>query len=196
MSCPARGPHPTSAARSGPPRRTVQRGFTLLEVMCAFMVLAVAMAFLSINHHQSMETASYAIDQRDLREVADTIFRRILYEPQEHDDGDSGTLDGDIYGGWAELPSQVRDRYAIYTYELSKQVQTAAGTPDADGEAEAIFESDTSEESDTVDDEPAEDEQPGVKLVKLTLKIYRTEEPGGTPLITLQRFMRPAESDE
>ena len=195
MSCLRRGPVPTSAGRSAS-KHAAQGGFTLLEVMCAFMVLAVVMVFVSINHHQSMETATYAIDQRDLREVADTIFRRILYEPQKHDDGNSGSLDGDIYGGWAKLPSNVRDRYAIYSYELSKKAQTAAGTPDDDGEAEAIFGDEEADDQPADDGEPAEDEQPGVKLVKITLRIYRTDEPGGEPLITLQRFMRPAEGDE
>src|SRR5687768_10186489 len=122
---------------SGRTASAAQRGFTLLEVMCAFAILAGLTAMVTAIWHQSIEQGERALNLRELREAADTLFRRILYEEQQHQDGDTGTLDV-AYADWAGLKGAAMDRWSIYRYELRKQPKTAAGTTDAASD-ESIF---------------------------------------------------------
>lgn len=190
------------------PRRDV-RGFTLLEVMCAFAILAMVSGFMVILWTTSLDKASNAIDRRELREVADTFFGRVLFEDSEHKDGDSGTMNI-AYGQWANLPQAVSDRYEIYRYVLEKRLVTAAGAASKDSEAEPLFDSGTEQDrgrgtssssssgssSSGSTEAAAEGEGGGVNLWRVTLKIFRTDTPDGenNPLITLQTYRRPTES--
>ena len=108
---------------SAPPRRLGREdGFTLLEVMCAFAILAAFTGFLTVVWNQSMRQGARALDLRELREAADTIFRRILYEEPNHPDGLSGTLD-DFYASWANFRGAARDRWHVYRFELRKELK-------------------------------------------------------------------------
>ncbi|MEZ6007762.1 MAG: type II secretion system protein [Planctomycetota bacterium] len=122
------------------PRRREAAGFTLLEVMCAFAILAIVSAFMVVLWTQSLDKAGTAIDRREMREIADSFFSRVLYEDTEHRDGDSGTMDI-AYGQWADLPQARRDRYRDYRYVLEKRLVTAAGTSSTDSDAEPLFDS-------------------------------------------------------
>ncbi|MGE0229933.1 MAG: type II secretion system protein [Dehalococcoidia bacterium] len=179
-------------------------GFTLLEVMCAFAILAIVSAFMVVLWTQSLDKAGTAIDRREMREIADSFFSRVLYEDTEHRDGDSGTMDI-AYGQWADLPQARRDRYRDYRYVLEKRLVTAAGTTSTDSEAEPLFDTtrdDTSESTSgttggTTGD-PAEEGEAagGTNLWRVTLKIFRVDDPQGeeSPLITLQTYRRPADT--
>ena len=50
------------------PRRREAAGFTLLEVMCAFAILAIVSAFMVVLWTQSLDKAGTAIDRREMRD--------------------------------------------------------------------------------------------------------------------------------
>ena len=165
-----------------------QAGFTLLEVMCAFTILAGVISVMVVIWSNNIDTAIWAIDKREMREVADTVFGKILFEQQEHRHGDEGSL-AVIYGQWARLPAHRADRYRDYHYSLTKQDYVAAGIADPEDDAESLRE----EVDDEEDDEEISDEEAAkgnVKLVKFTMTVFRLEE-RDSPLITLTRYLRP-----
>ena len=177
------------------PQRQSSRGFTLLELMCAFAILALVTAMITQIWANSIEKAETAIDQRELREVADTLFGRILYEESEHEHGEGHTLD-QAYGLWAKLPQAKRDRYAIYRYELEKKLTTVSGSGEVDGDGERMFEVSEDEESSTIsDEEEGGEDVKGIQLWRYTMRIFLTESTGDSePLITLQTYRKPSES--
>ncbi len=169
---------------------TKQRGFTLLEVMCAFTILGLVISTMVVIWARNIDKAIWAIDQREMREVADTIFGKILFEQQEHRNGDEGSL-AVIYGQWAGLPPHRADRYRDYYYSLTKQDYVAAGTADPESDAENLFEGDEDdEETSTITDDEDEEKTGNVRLVKFTLKVFRSDE-RESPLITLTRYLTP-----
>ena len=176
------------------PRASKERGFTLLEVMCAFAILGMAISVVVQIFAQNVEKAIYAIDQREMRELADTVFGKILFEQQKHRDGDSGSM-AVAYGDWAQLPQDRADRYRDYSWSLSKKQYVAAGAQDPNGDAESLFGDDnddsgssTSGSSSNSDDE--ENAAGNILLVQFTFVVYRQDDPN-EPLITLTRFLRP-----
>jgi len=168
----------------------------MLEVMCAFTILALVISVMVVIWSKNIDTAIWAIDKREMREVADTIFGKILFEQQEHRNGDEGSL-AVIYGQWAGLPPHRADRYRDYLYSLTKQDYIAAGAGDPEDDAETLFEDDdetddetsTGGSSSSSDDENAE-AGASVRLVKFTLKVFRADE-RNEPLITLTRYLKP-----
>ena len=178
-------------------RPTTQRGFTLLEVMLAFTILSVLMTYCVSIIHDNMEVAADAIDQRELREIADTVFGKILFEQAEHRDGDQGSIDV-TYGQWAGLKQERADRYAVYRWRLQKKELVAAGVADTTGDAENMFDkqddtksgsSSSSSSSTPKAGDPAADKG-NVNLVKFVLEVFHTEAPD-QPLITLARYLPP-----
>jgi prepilin-type N-terminal cleavage/methylation domain-containing protein len=167
-------------------RARAQGGFTLLEVMLAFAILALAVGLLTQIWAHNIEKAIAAIDQREMRELADTVFGRILFEQQKNRDGDEGSMSV-IYGEWAGLPQDRADRYRDYRYSLSKKEYVAAGSSGSGDEAEDLFEQDDEE---TATAEEADAGKDSVKLVKFTMRVYRVSTPGEA-LITLSRYLRP-----
>lgn len=187
--------------------RTRQSGFNLLEVTCAFAILALVSGLMVVLYYQSMQKASTAIDRRELREIADTMFGKILFEEEVHNDGDSRTMD-DAYGNWANLPQASRERYARYRYVLEKKLVTASGVADPNSDAEPLFETSTdTDERDRLRGSSSRDETArrteeagedatGVELWKYVLRFYDTEVgmQQGQELMVLQTYRRPNES--
>jgi prepilin-type N-terminal cleavage/methylation domain-containing protein len=183
---------------SGQHGRPGQRGFTLLEVMCAFAILSVVTAQMTQIISQNMDKAATAIDQRELRELADTVFGKILFEQTEHRNGDSGSM-GNDYARWSGITDQARiERYEVYLWRLEKVEMVAAGVTD-DPDQERLFESD--EDQDTGRDTgtrvpatPGAEEGEGVAasvtLVRFTLRVYHRDRPQ-EELMTLTRYLKP-----
>lgn len=171
------------------------RGFTLMEVMFAFAILAVVTALMSEMIHHNMEKASAAIDQRELRELADTLFGKILFEQADHRDGDEGSIAVD-YGQWAGLPQERADRYSIYRWRLRKTEMVAAGQTDPSDDAEGLFGADDEDEEESSSSgsgsSVSDADKGNVKLMRFTLTVYREDEPDNA-LIVLTRFLPPPE---
>lgn len=166
--------------------RVAEAGFTLLEVLCAFAILAVLTGMLTVNFVQNVERGRVALSHRELREAADTIFRKIIYETEEYKDGDGRTLDEE-YGEFARLKGWQRDRWAIYSYRLEKKLTAVVGyVPDSE---ESLFESD--EDEPYLGDEEGAEAQDGVELMRVKLDIFRTDEAEDVPLLTLVTWYDP-----
>ena len=179
-------------------------GFTLLEVLCAFAILVATAGLLTRTFVQNVDQGTDALARRELREAADTIFRKIIYEHPEYDDGDTRTLDEE-YGEFARLKGWARDRWAIYTMVLEKKAQTVAGY-DPSGEDPLFGEVNTGNRStgtgtstDTgtgsATTPPADGEAAGFRLTRLTLKIYRTDDYEQEPLFTLSTWIDPGKNE-
>lgn len=187
---PAAPPTPR-AARAGR-----ARGFTLLEVMCAIAILAFATGTITRLWFEAVERGSEAVDLRELREAADTVFRRLLYEDGRHPDGLTATLD-DFYANWADLRANA-DRWSIYGMEYHRKPRTAAGTGSTD--AEALFEdrdqrsssssssSSASGTGSTGSSAASGDDAEGVTLYQISLRIFLVEK-RDQALITLQTYL-------
>lgn len=175
-------------------------GFTLLEVMCAFVLMATLISFVVEIWHESMDKAGRAADTREIREVSDTVFGRILFEHQvgKFRDGDGGTLDG-LYGQWARLSSQDRERYERYEWRLEIRAVQAAGQAPEGSDAEPLT-GDAPGELDAPSGSapPDAEEAPagGELLERITLRIryqpeFRTSGDPDEDLIVLSRLMPP-----
>jgi len=185
------------SSRNSPTRPRIEAGFTLLEVLCAFAILAALTGWMTVNFVQNVEKGVTALSHRELREAADTIFRKIIYEWEEYDDGSESTLD-DIYGEFARLKGWERDRWAIYRYRLEKQPKTVVGMSEDDDET--LFDSQddlddgsssSSSSSSSSAGEAGADTLPGVELVRIKMDIYRTDELTEEPLLTLVTWVDP-----
>lgn len=173
--------------QTGAPR---EHGFTLLEVLLAFAILSVVTTLMSQIISFNVEKAVSAIDQREMRELADTVFGKILFEQTEHRDGDEGSIAVD-YGKWAGLPQERADRYEIYRWRLVKREMMAAGQSGDEDDSEDIFGEEDEDEEETSSDPGAGGEQrPGVKLIKFTMVVFRRDQPDEA-LITLTRYLKP-----
>lgn len=179
-------------------------GFTLLEVMCAFAILALLTSLITEICHKANRQGDEAADLRDLREAADTVFRRLCYEDGVHPDGMRASLES-FYAEWANLSRRERNRWRDYELEFRRRARTAAGEP-TNGDAEPIVEgAKDSGSSGGAGGSPGgsgtggsageKEEDTSVKLVQLTLEIFLRDEPE-TKLIVLQTFLPPQGSTE
>lgn len=174
--------------------RSAQRGFTLLEVLLAFAILSIVTTLMTEIISANMEKAADAIDKRELREIADTIFGKILFEQTEHRDGEEGSISVD-YGQWANLPQERADRFDMYRWRLKKIETVAAGETEGADDSEQLFgasgdEDETSSSSSSGTD--GEQSAAAVKLIRFTLSVYHQERPDEA-LVTLTRYLPPPE---
>jgi hypothetical protein len=190
-------------------------GFTLLEVMSAFAILTLMTGTITVVCYQAHEKGMRAVDLRELREAADTVFRVVLYEDGngKWQDGMTGTLDYH-YGDFAHLRGAARDRWKAYGMEYHRRAMTAAGTV-ASGEADPLFNSSRSRTGSntrtttgtgtgttgtgttgtgttgtgtTGTGTGATETSSGEVVWKITLRIFRTDEPD-EDLLTLQTYL-------
>ncbi len=118
-------------------RAAGERGFTLLEVMFAFAILMMAFAMIFQVQSRSLTLGAKALDYRNVREMADTVLRRIIYEIQNYNDGDRQT--GDIwYGEYVGLTPKERIPWKDFLLVLHKKKGMAAGS-DPSGEAASLW---------------------------------------------------------
>ena len=117
-------------------RSAAARGFTLLEVMCALAILGLMTGTITVMCYEAREKGWNAKDLRELREAADTVFRRVLYEDGNArlwSDGQTGTLDY-YYADFAQLRGPARDRWQHYGMEYRRRARTVAGSNSAQSE--------------------------------------------------------------
>src|SRR5262249_36636886 len=120
-----------------------ERGFTLMEIMLAFILLAICLSLLAGVQNDAMNRATSALDKRDVSVAADTVFRRMIYEVDKQQDGFSAGLD-QMYRDYIGLTGAAKDRWAIYRAVVHRKRGLAAGT-DPTGKYQDLFsETDTS----------------------------------------------------
>jgi hypothetical protein len=166
--------------------------------MCAFAILAMVTGILTVNYFKAVEQGTRALHLRELREAADTVFRKIIYEEHNFNDGDSKTLDVS-YAEWAQLKPVERDRWRVYRWTLEKKRKTAAGQPDASKDEEAIFgaRSTTDGRGETTSGSrrtegtgtAAEAEAPGQALWRMTVRFFHSEDGESEPLLVLRTYV-------
>jgi prepilin-type N-terminal cleavage/methylation domain-containing protein len=114
------------------------RGFTLLEVMCAFGILAVAMGVTIQIEVHAVRNAEKALEYRDTAVMADTVFRRVVYEGNQHwPEGHSSTADIS-YAEYIGLKGIARDRWSNYKILIHRKRGMVVGT-DPSGHLESLF---------------------------------------------------------
>lgn len=128
----AREPVAREPVGRAPRGRAGERGFTLVELLVAFAILAVAMAYMTQIQTRSLQLGAKARDLRDIRVMSDTVFRKFIYELFQTNDGYNGT--GDVlYAQYAEIPSAQRDQWRQFRIVFHKEKRMAAGTDPTGG---------------------------------------------------------------
>lgn len=121
-------------------RRAGEAGFTLVEMVIAFAILAIAMAYMSQIQSSAVQQGAKARDLRDMRVMSDTVFRKLIYEIWRWQDGASSTADV-WYGDVAGLKGPQRDLWRPFRLVFHKQQRMAAGN-DPTGKIETLDSSD------------------------------------------------------
>lgn len=172
-------------------------GFTLLEVLVAFAILAFVVTTMQTVHVEAVRKGELAVDYREIREAADTVFRRIMYEVDKPDwpDGMRFTFDL-VYGEYIGLPSHERDRWRSFAGVLRKVKRMAAGT-DPSGQTPGLDEDEDGRPTDPRrEEEPPKEGEPetGEEVYQVRLDVFRQDEPE-VPFLTLATYLPVPESE-
>jgi prepilin-type N-terminal cleavage/methylation domain-containing protein len=132
-----------------PARRAArERGFTLLEVMFAFAIMAVFTSVMMGVEASCVRKAEKALEYRDTAVMADTVFRRVVYEGNQHwPEGHSSTADIS-YAEYIGLKGVARDRWSNYKILIHRKRGMIAGS-DPSGRLENLFEGGAAGQPDT-----------------------------------------------
>jgi prepilin-type N-terminal cleavage/methylation domain-containing protein len=115
-----------------------RRGFTLLELIVSFAIIAIVVVTCMEVQTKAIDKGAKARDLREMRVMADTVFRQIVYEHWKWQDGMRGTAD-EWYAPFAGITdTSMRDRWRIYRLELHKTKGMVAGT-DPSGHTMSLF---------------------------------------------------------
>jgi prepilin-type N-terminal cleavage/methylation domain-containing protein len=178
--------------------RSAERGFTLIEIMCAFGLLAITLSLLSQVQFDAIRKASMAQDMRDVSVAADTVFRKMIYEIDKVQDGASAGLDV-AYADYIGLTGVAKDRWAVYRGVVHRRRGLAAGT-DPSGKLQPIFgetgdaaptaSSTSSSTSKTPSSTTPASDTAGMQVYQLVYDVYNVTEGGGVdeeggPVISL-----------
>jgi hypothetical protein len=107
--------------------------------MCAFGILAVAMGVMIEINAASVRKAEKALEYRDTAVMADTVFRRVVYEGNQHwPEGHSTTADIS-YAEYIGLKGVARDRWSNYKILIHRKRGMVVGT-DPSGHLDSLFE--------------------------------------------------------
>jgi hypothetical protein len=107
--------------------------------MCAFGILALAMGAMIQIDALAVRNAEKALEYRDTSVMADTVFRRVVYEGNEiWPEGRSGTADL-FYAEYIGLKGLARDRWSNYKILIHRKRGMIVGT-DPSGHLDNLFE--------------------------------------------------------
>ena len=162
--------------------------------MLAFAIITMMVTAVTESWNTGMQKAGRAIAKRELREAADTLFRRILYEKDAFRGGNTGSLET-AYAEWTKMSGPEAERWDAYRYELSRPVELAAGAGE-EGE-ESVFgdDNDDDDDDDNVNSSGSTEdgENAPIRVRRIVLKIFDIED-NETPLIVLATY-QPYEGD-
>jgi prepilin-type N-terminal cleavage/methylation domain-containing protein len=185
----------TSADRRRPGTAR-EAGFTLLEVMVAFMILAIVLTAMNTVHVEAVRKGAIAVDYREAREGADTVFRKIVYEIDKPawPDGRTFTFD-DEYGALLGLKPHVRDRWRAFRGVLRKQPRMAAGS-DPTGRTPGLVDTQDRREEERREAREGDDEasRTGEEVYLVSLDVFLGEE-AQAPFLTLSTYVPMPESE-
>lgn len=186
-------------------RRAGEAGFTLVEMVVAFAILAISMAYMSQIQNSALQKGAKARDLRDIRVMSDTVFRHAIYEIWQWQDGASSTADI-WYGDFAGLKGQQRDQWRPFRLVFHKTKKMAAGN-DPTGKVESLDSSDptnsstgtgtkstgsTGGTSGTGSTDPAASS--GEPIYVISLDVF-TDDEGDKPALTLSTIVPVPESE-
>jgi hypothetical protein len=183
--------------------------------MCALAILGLMTGTITVMCYEAREKGIDAMNLRELREAADTVFRRVLYEDGNQrmwTDGQTGTLDY-YYGDFAQLRGPARDRWQSYGMEYHRKARTVAGSAPST-QSEPLFGAGigtsgsrtrttgtgttgtgTTGSGTTGTGTGTDGESSSSEMVwQITLTFYRVDD-RENPLLTLQTFLPPQVSE-
>jgi hypothetical protein len=163
--------------------------------MVAFMILAIVLTAMNTVHVEAVRKAAIAVDFREAREGADTVFRKIVYEIDKPmwPDGRTFTFD-DEYGALLGLKPHLRDRWRAFRGVLRKQPRMAAGTDPSGRTPGLVDDQDAREEERREAREGDEASRTGEEVYLVSLDVFLGED-AQTPFLTLSTYVPMPESE-
>lgn len=155
------------------------------------------LASLSTVQAEAVRKGGLAVDYREAREAADTVFRRIAYEIDKPDWPDGKQFGFDIeYGQYIGLPTYERDRWHAFRGVLHKQHRMAAGS-DPSGQVQGVEGERTDANAGTKKEAPKKDgdaQETGEEVYQVSLEVFLGEE-SQAPFLTLSTYFPVPDSE-